>query len=321
MKNFAPHWQSPEHYILGITKQIWEDREVDSLTHYYAPDLVVRSSASVIQGNTGIIAATLATLAELPDRELLGEDVIWSAHGDGFLSSHRLTSTATHTHPGAYGAPTGKTIAYRIIADCYCADDQVKDEWLVRDQGAIVRQLGLDPKGYAADLIANEGGPEACVKPFTPANDVDGVYHGTGNDHPAGQRLAELLTGLMAGGMHLIPKTYDRACQLEYPGAQSGQGWKDADNFWTSLRAAFPYADFKIEHVVGMDGNQLPERAAVRWSLQGKHAGWGRFGVPTQAEVYIMGMTHIEWGPWGLRREFTLVDETAIWKQILLQTG
>ena len=34
-----------------------------------------------------------------------------------------------------------------------------------------------------------------------------------------------------------------------------------------------------------------------------------------------MGMCHAEFGPWGLRREFALYDEVAIWKQILMQTG
>ena len=29
-------------------------------------------------GNKGVIGATMATLAEFPDRRLLGEDVIWS---------------------------------------------------------------------------------------------------------------------------------------------------------------------------------------------------------------------------------------------------
>lgn len=37
-------------------------------------------------------------------------------------------------------------------------------------------------------------------------------------------------------------------------------------------------------------------------------------------------MTQVEFGPFGpgkvsLRREWTLYDETAIWKQILLATG
>ena len=35
----------------------------------------------------------------------------------------------------------------------------------------------------------------------------------------------------------------------------------------------------------------------------------------------VLGASHAEFGPWGLRREFTLYDETAIWKQILLATG
>jgi hypothetical protein len=36
--------------------------------------------------------------------------------------------------------------------------------------------------------------------------------------------------------------------------------------------------------------------------------------------VYVLGITHAEFGALGpLRREYTLYDETAIWKQILLQ--
>ena len=33
----------------------------------------------------------------------------------------------------------------------------------------------------------------------------------------------------------------------------------------------------------------MPPRAALRWSLTGKHDGWGSFGAPTGAEVHIMG--------------------------------
>jgi len=34
-----------------------------------------------------------------------------------------------------------------------------------------------------------------------------------------------------------------------------------------------------------------------------------------------MGITQAEFGPRGLRREWTLIDETAVIKQILLGTG
>ena len=151
-------------YIIGITKEIWEDRGIATLNAYYAPDIIVRSPSSVVAGNDGVIAATMATLAEFPDRTLLGEDVIWSGTPEqGLLSSHRLNSTATHANPGVYGAPTGKKLHYRIIADCHAINNQINDEWLIRDQGAIVRQLGLDPRDYARDMIAREGGPDHCI--------------------------------------------------------------------------------------------------------------------------------------------------------------
>lgn len=77
MKGFDPCFAGLPDYILGITKEIWEDRGIVTLRRYYAPDIVVRSPASVVTGNGGVIAATTATLAEFPDRQLLDEDVIW----------------------------------------------------------------------------------------------------------------------------------------------------------------------------------------------------------------------------------------------------
>ena len=56
----------------------------------------------------------------------------------------------------------------RILADCHAKNGTIDDEWLIRDQSAIVRQLGWEPKDYAQDLIEREGGPEKAVMPFTP---------------------------------------------------------------------------------------------------------------------------------------------------------
>ena len=331
---FAEQWRSEEDFILGITREIWEDRGIGTLTHRYGPELVVRSPASVVKGNRGIIAATLATLAEFPDRELPGEDVIWVAVSPGsFLSSHRLICWATHTGAGAYGAPTGRRLRYRILADCFCEGDAVTDEWLVRDQGAIVRQMGFELVPWVRDLIAREGGPEACTQPFTPERDLPGPYAGRGNDHWAGRTLADLLTRLTASELSAIPAHWDRACELHYPGHHEAHGHAEADRFWLSLRAAFPSARFEIHHAIGREDPLLPPRAALRWSLDGRHDGWGMFGRPTGAQVHVMGMTHAEFGPYAggpgghrpdaptIRREWTLIDEAAIWKQILLATG
>ena len=322
MKGFDERWQDFPDYIIGITKEIWEDRGIDTLHRYYAPDIVVRSPFSVVVGNQGVIAATMATLNEFPDRTLFGEDVIWSGDPEnGMLSSHRIVSTATHLGDGVYGKATGTKLVYRIIADCHAINNQINDEWLIRDQGAIIRQMGLDPKAYAADLIEREGGPESCARPLTPDNDIEGPYTGRGNTNDWGQRYADVLNRIMKGDLAVIQKEYDRGCHLEYPGGVTAHSHDAADRFWIGLRASFPSAQFTIDHQIGRVDELMPPRAAIRWSLYGKHEGWGAFGPPTGAQVYILGACHAEFGMWGLRREYVVYDETSIWKQILLHTG
>ena len=319
---FDGPWRTPEDYVLDITSAIWERRGIHTLHSYYGPELVVRSPASVVKGNRGIVAATLATLAEFPDRELPGEDVIWRPAGPGaFFSSHRLLCRATHSAPGAYGPPTGRRIAYRIIADCHCEGAAVTDEWLVRDQGAIVRQMGHAPEDWTRAQIAREGGPERCVRPYRPDRDLPGPYGGLGGGHEVGARLADALTRAMTGEPDAISGGWDPAAELHLPGHARGHGHADAEKFWLGLRQALPSADFAVHHTMGRDDPAMPPRAAVRWSLDGAHDGPGPFGPPTGARVHVMGMTHAEWGPRGLRREWTLYDETAIWRQIVLQAG
>ena len=269
-----------------------------------------------------MIAATMATLAEFPDRQLLGEDVIWSGNPeDGMLSSHHIITTASHLGDGVYGKASGKALKYRIIADCHAKNNQIDDEWLIRDQGAVVGQLGLEPQAYAADLIRLEGGPEYCVQPFTPALDVSGPYQGKGNDEEFGQQYADILSRIMGAEMNCMKAQYDRACQAEYPGGMSAHDWDSVERFWMGLRASFPNAKFSIDNQIGCQDPMMAPRAAIRFSLQGKHEGWGSFGKPTGAEVYIMAAAHAEFGPYGVRREFVVFDETFIWKQIVMQTS
>lgn len=322
MKGFDQKWKDFPDFILGITKEIWEHRNIASLDHYYSKNIPVRSPGSLVIGNKDVIGATMATLAEFPDRKLFGEDVIWSGNPEiGMLSSHRIYTTATHLGDGVYGNATGKQLKYRVIADCHAKNNQIDDEWLVRDQGAIVLQLGLKPEDYARRVIEREGGSENCIMPFSPRMDVTGPYTGKGNDNKWGEKYANILQKMMESNFSIVPKAYDRACQLEYPNGKSEINHNAVDEFWMSLRSSFPSAKFSIDHQIGREDPLMPPRAAIRFSLYGKHDGWGRFGEPTGATVYVMGSAHVEFGPRGLRREFVVFDETAIWKQIILKTG
>ena len=322
MKGFDPKFRDFPDYIIGVTKEIWEDRGVATLNHYYGEDIDVRSPMGIQHGNQAVIASTMATINEFPDRELFGEDVIWCDAGDqGYLSSHRLITTATHTRDGAFGKATGRSWTVRVIADCAAKDNTIYDEWLIRDYGGIVRQLGMNPKDFAANLIAHEGGPDAASMPFLPEADVPAKYTNSGNDNEWGERYSKILNRLMEKDFNCIYEAYDRAINAEYAGAQSTIGWAKTLEFWVGLRSSFPNAKFKIHHQIGMDGDMLSPRAAVRWSLDGIHEGWGTFGEPTGVRVHVFGMCHAEFGPFGqdgtsVRREYALYDEIAIWKQI-----
>jgi hypothetical protein len=161
---------------------------------------------------------------------------------------------------------------------------------------AIVRQMGWDPKVYAADLIEREDGPENCVPPFTPAIDVDGGYYGKGGDHPVGRCYAVILSRIIVTGLAAISKEMIAPsswnCRVGSPDTATGRR-----PVLDRLRASFPSASFEINHQMGRDDTEFAPRAAIRWSLTGKHEGWGTFGAPTGAEVHVMVISHAEFGP------------------------
>ena len=317
MKGFDPRFTDLPDYILKCTAQIWEGHDIAALDWHYGDDLIVRTPAGISRGNAAGKANTMATLSEFPDRQLLGEDVIWCGDDQsGFLSSHRIVSTATH-RGGAFGPATGRQVTFRTIADTYCRDNRVWDEWLIRDNAAIAVQLGQTAKSAAQAMIDSGD----LTPPLTPGSDVLGPYSGTGNDNEWGALHAEILQRVMAAELAIIDREYDRACCLALPGGIEAYGTSVAQDFWMGLRSALPSATCRLEHQIGRVDPKLSPRSAIRWSLTGKHDGWGRYGAPTGAEVHVMGVSHAEFGPRGLRRETTLIDDIAIWKQILLQTG
>ena len=118
MKGFDSKYKDLPDYILKITHQIWEEKDVESINQYYAKGMPTRSPQGVIYGAEPVVKATYETLKEFPDRQLLGEDVIWVGNDDeGYFSSHRILTRATHANFGVYGEATGKKLVYRVIAD------------------------------------------------------------------------------------------------------------------------------------------------------------------------------------------------------------
>ena len=322
MKGFDKKYKNFPDYILKITKQIWEGKDVDSIGEFYTDNIPVRSPFGITYGNKPVIEATYNTLKEFPNRQLLGEDVIWNGNDDkGYHSSHRILSKGTHLGDGFYGKPTGKDIYYRVIADCACKGNQVYDEWIVRDQGAMVRQIGYTPKEFAQIMIDKEGGLEKAKKLFD-KNDIkpSDYYPINVEKSSPGENYSKILSKVFEGGYDF--KDYNRASNIYWPGNKLGHGREDISKFWNSLKDIFTDIKFTIEHVGYLDESDKNPRASIRWFLEGMHSNDSEdYGKKTNSKLFIMGINHVELNQDGIIREWVLFDEVAIWKQILMNNN
>ncbi|MFD2191270.1 ester cyclase [Pistricoccus aurantiacus] len=320
MKGFDEHFKDFPDYILGITREIWEDRGVGpKLKRYYADDVLVRAPSGILTDNEGVTAATLQTLHEFPDRQLVGEDVIWTGNDErGYFSSHRLISVMRHTGSGAYGEATGKLVRSRIIADCVVSENQVREEWLVRDQAAFARCLGIEPRELARRQVESDLRLFGEARYFTPDSDVPGPYQAQFDDSEEARRYADGWKRIwaekeVAGVFDL----YHPGATVNIPGGDSLNGHGDIDRFCLGYLASFPDAEFRIEHlIVNRDPGQQV-RLAMRWTIRATHTGWGHFGAPAGAPVYIMGLSHAHMVDGRVTMEWIAIDEVAIWKQLL----
>ena len=313
------HYPDVPAYIYGVTREIWEDRGIGGkLDKYYAANCLVRAATGLTADNSGVTAQTLQTLHQFPDRQLVGEEVIWSDGGDGsFLSSHRLISVMRHQGDGSYGAATGRLVKSRIIADCWVTDGQITEEWLVRDQASFARCLGLEPRALARQMVAHDLRATGKVGFFLPEHDQPGRYR------PVVQEGEEI--GLLCDGYRriwgqkdpsAIRDLYFHGASLAAPGGESFHGHGDIDRFYLGYLASFPDAVLSIESATANhDAGQAP-RVALRWSLRGTHAGFGHFGEPTGAPVYVMGLSHAQIVGGRIQQEWMVTDEVVIWKQI-----
>ncbi|MEO8716344.1 MAG: ester cyclase [Acetobacteraceae bacterium] len=323
MSSKLAHYANVPEFIYGITREIWEDRGIGGkLERYYASEVLVRAPTGLTADNTGVTAQTLQTLHQFPDRQLVGEDVIWSDGGDGsFLSSHRLISVMRHQRDGSYGTATARLVKSRIIADCWVVDSVVMEEWLVRDQAGFAHCLGIAPRELARQMIDDDLRRGGSIGFFLPEHDRPGRYR------PVVQQAPEV--DLYADGYRrlwhrketaAIRELYFHGANLFAPGGETFCGHMDIDRFYVGYLASFPDAELRIASATLNRDPGQPVRVALRWELRGTHSGFGHFGPPSGAPVYVMGLSHAHIVNGRITFEWMVTDEVSIWKQILAHT-
>ena len=106
LPGFDPVYRDFVDYIMRCTHRIWEEKNIGLCRTHYGDDCTMHTLAGPSVGAANVVQGTVSALAMSSDRQVLGEDVIWSEDVDGRLySSHRITSQMTHMGDDAMLGP------------------------------------------------------------------------------------------------------------------------------------------------------------------------------------------------------------------------
>jgi predicted ester cyclase len=310
-------------YILGITHEIWESRQVERIRDYYARDCVVYMPGAVQRGVDIVVRNTYDSLVAYPDRLLIADDVVWSHDGTGhFYSSHRITSHMTNLGASPFGPATGRRVRVRTIADCVVEAGVITREWLVRDNWNLLTQLGLDPHGIAAARAAT---PVADEYSHWLAAERARVRQSSGSQHAVTrfthQRIFEFsLTNLrnfwIDGDAEQFAAQYAPYAVL-HDSAPVASGVGAIRAHAAMLRRAFEDVALTVDHVCVVPRDRGTTDVAVRWTLDARHAG-DLWGLPASGRyVTILGITHWHLVANRIAAEWSIYDRLDVLTQAL----
>ena len=187
-------------------------------------------------------------------------------------------------------------------------------EWLVRDQAAIARQIGIDLRELAQRWLDQQGGLlKKMVAGAAPAGYVPCISTETW-----AQRYAQAIQDFTVDEGR-VALAYDDAVHHIGPGDQTLFGHDEVAAFWHQLFTALEVRSFAIEHLASQRGNGRADRVAFRWRAQALHHGAGRYGRPTGKPVELLGINHAEFFDGRVLREWVLLDDIALWMQVLAE--
>jgi predicted ester cyclase len=324
MRGFDDDYVDIVDYIIRSTHKIWEERGVGLIYSHYRHNASVHTANGLVYGREDWIAATINTISAYPDIRIYADDVIWCGNDqDGFHTSHRNTVVATNTGYSGYGPPTGRKFVRRGIANCFVKENRIVEEWVVRDEMAIVRQLDLSPEVVVAQAAKRPPLPGARHETYGEIERVIGqttpaVYRA---QSPGKFDIEDFVQQTLheVWNWRLFSKLYEHFVdnyRCHTAGDRDLVGLSDYLGFIMGLVVAFPDTALRVDHLYWLGNDDEGYRIAVRWTLQGTHQGPGLYGDPTGKRVNVMGISHFHVKNGKFVEEWTVFDEIALLKQL-----
>lgn len=327
LEGFDYQYRDFVDYIMKITHNIWEEKGIGVIYDTYHNNVTMHCGSFNLVGIKDVISNTLQTLHAFPDRRLIGQNVIWSGHGaNGFLSSHRVMSTATNLGDSNFGPATRRKINFRTVIDCAVSNNRIYEEWLVRDNLWIVNQLGLDPHEVAKNMAESSKDKISKLQvTYGICESMEGQFmpdRYIAKDDSAGEIMLEMLSSIYNYKyINLVKQYYHNNAVVHFICDKDLNGYDEIQGMFISLLASIPNGSYEVERVTcnkrdGDDGYDI----SVRWRLRGIHEGMGFFGKPSGKHIEIMGINHYHLLNNKVKEEWITFDGMDILKQIYMES-
>ena len=313
-------------YIVSCTHKIWEEAGLGLIDTHYLHNVKVHTADGWYLGRDKVLADSIQAKSAYPDGRAYAESVVWSGNErDGFYTSHLILNVSHNTGHSVYGPPTGRRVMRMGIALCLVKENLIVEEWVVRDDLSVIRQLGLDrdatvarlalrdaarPLGNYGDLERTLGqyAPEPLPAKTTPVEgfDVDDFLR---------RNLHEIWNRRM---VNVVRDVVHENVVFHGPAQRELYGRGDYTAFILSLLAAFPDARFSIDQLYWNEDGAGGYRTSMRWSLVGTHEGYGIYGDPTGIRFRLWGLTQHTIRDGRIVEDWTLFNEFSLLKALYL---
>ena len=325
---YAPY-RNPRDYITGWTDRIWINRGLGQINDMYAPDVKVHTCYGETYGMQDVIGNSIQKMVAFPNRGGGHDDVIWEARGNNaFISSHRVFNNATHTGHWTYGPPTGKTWFNRGVAHCLVRDNVVVEEWVVRDEFAVLECLGINPYRVAMELAERSPVLGAKIESGGKASSFAGVIENASIAGISGvrpQRYQEesaMITRYFDevwNQRHIdrVAQYCDSAVVCQSVRMRRAMQISNFQMEIMELLAPFPDGKIEIRDIAVHESVDLGTRVAVVWLLRGTYSGSPVYGKINRAPINMMGVSHFELRNRKISREYRIFDEISVIAQII----
>ncbi|ATY60791.1 polyketide cyclase [Cordyceps militaris] len=329
MDGFDDCYSDIVDYIVRCTHKIWDERDIGLIYTHYTHNCTLYGTMGTIYDRETIVRDTIQRLVSFPERRGMATQVLWSGNDkDGFYTSHLVTGHGRHTQHGHYGPPTGKTFTSRTIADCMIYRNKIYREWVVTDNMAVVKQLGLDPHALAHETAkglfdrnleaVDMGENRRMIGQQLPEVEADTSIASSGIEADTLSWLHQVWNRRMFGR---IGNVYAKNAQYHGPRMVELYGSEAVLHQHLALLGSIPDGAYTPQHICSNPCDEGGVKVAVRWIIEGHFLGHGilhELGPPKGQRLQVMGMTHYHYKHGKIVDEWNVYDELSLLVQIKL---